>query len=157
MTVARAGKPVPNNISGGHVDRGGTGVGGERGGGMESIDGADRPRILPAVKAPMPHSSVRVVPEAVTAVWMSAAALAMRRSSWRVSEICLLATLMCVPLCPTVGSGGGWIEGDGFICRGVSYGGRWVCGDFEFGRQEMADPLLRVSRIGRTSSDVRRR
>lgn len=42
------------------------------------------PRILPAVNAPIPHSSVRVAPESVTAVWMSAAALAMRRSSWRI-------------------------------------------------------------------------
>ena len=53
-----------------------SGVAGERGGGAEAMDRPTRPRILPAVNAPMPHSSVRVVPEALTAVWMSAAALA---------------------------------------------------------------------------------
>ena len=41
LTVAGTGEPVADNISGGHVDRGGTGVGGERGRGAESIDGAD--------------------------------------------------------------------------------------------------------------------
>ena len=41
LTVAGAGEPVADNISGGHVDRGGAGVGGERGRGAESIDGAD--------------------------------------------------------------------------------------------------------------------
>ena len=41
LAVAGAGEPVSDNVSGGHVDWGGTGVGGERGGGAESIDGAD--------------------------------------------------------------------------------------------------------------------
>jgi len=66
---------VADNVSGGHVDRGGAVVAGERGGGAEPIDGADPAEDLAAVKSPMPHSSVRVVPEAVTAVLMSAAAL----------------------------------------------------------------------------------
>ena len=41
LAVAGAGEPVSDNVSGGHVDWCGTGVGGERGGGAESIDGAD--------------------------------------------------------------------------------------------------------------------
>ena len=41
MAVVGAGKPVPHNVAGGHFDRGGAGVGGERGRGAESIDGAD--------------------------------------------------------------------------------------------------------------------
>ena len=41
LGVAGAGEPMADNISGGHVDRGGAGVGGERGRGAESIDGAD--------------------------------------------------------------------------------------------------------------------
>jgi hypothetical protein len=41
LTVAGTGEPMADNNSGGHVDRGGTGVGGERGSGTASIDGAD--------------------------------------------------------------------------------------------------------------------
>jgi hypothetical protein len=39
LSVAGAGESVADNVAGGHVDRGGTGVGGERGGGAESVDG----------------------------------------------------------------------------------------------------------------------
>jgi hypothetical protein len=41
LAVAAAGEPLVDNASGGHVDRCGTGVGGECRGGTESIDGAD--------------------------------------------------------------------------------------------------------------------
>ena len=86
LAVAGAGEPVADNISGGHVDRGGAGVGGERGGGAESIDGADAAEDLARRQGTDLHSSVRVVPEAVTAAWdVVSAALAMRRSSWRIS------------------------------------------------------------------------
>jgi hypothetical protein len=41
---------------------------------------------LPAVSAPRPGTSVKVVADAVRAVWISVAALAIRRSSWRTSS-----------------------------------------------------------------------
>ena len=41
LTVAGAGESVADNVAGGHIDRGGAGVGGERSGGAESVDRAD--------------------------------------------------------------------------------------------------------------------
>ena len=49
LAVAGAGEPVADNISGGDLDRGGAGVGGERGCGAETLMSPTRPRILPAV------------------------------------------------------------------------------------------------------------
>ena len=41
LAIAGAREPMADNISGGYVDRGGAGVGGERGRGAETIDRAD--------------------------------------------------------------------------------------------------------------------
>ncbi len=40
LSVAGAGESVADNVAGGHVDRGGSGVGGERSRGAESVDRA---------------------------------------------------------------------------------------------------------------------
>jgi hypothetical protein len=49
LTVAGAGESVADNVAGGHIDRCGTGVGGERGGGADRSMVPTRPRILPAI------------------------------------------------------------------------------------------------------------
>jgi hypothetical protein len=85
LAVSGAGQAVVSDIPGGGLDRGGAGVGGERGGRPESVHGSGGARILAALRVPMPASSVRVLPEVSTAASMSRAALAMRRSSWRIS------------------------------------------------------------------------
>ena len=85
LAVAGAGEPMPDNISGGHVDRGGAGVGGERRRGAESIDGADPAEDLARGQGADAAQFGESGAGGGDRVWISAAALAMRRSSWRIS------------------------------------------------------------------------
>ena len=103
LPVPSTREPMSNDIARGHLYRRGSGVTGKRGGRSEPTDRPDptrpdptRARILPAVSVPIPHSSVRALPDSVTACSMSLADLRMRRSNCRTSPMRSTARLRSV-------------------------------------------------------------
>ena len=79
LAVAGAREPMAVNISGRYVDRGGAGVGGERGRGAEPIDRADPAEDLASRQRADTDQVGQSGAGVVNRGWMSAAALAMRR------------------------------------------------------------------------------
>ena len=80
-----------------------------------------RARIFPAVRSPMPRSSVRVLRLAWTAAVISVLAAAMRRSRWRISVMSSAASRRRVRAAPLAGSHGAQQLGGGV---GVELPGR---------------------------------
>ena len=85
LAIAGPGETVAHDVAGGHLDRCGAGVAGESGRGAESGDGADPAQDFGRGQRADAVQLGEGGTEALTAVAMSAAALAMRRSSWRTS------------------------------------------------------------------------